>query len=141
MINIENKVFNDIATALTTEYPNISVVSEYVDTPNTFPCVTIVEDDNSVHQNSLDNTNVEHHANLMYSVNVYSNKRSGKKQEAKAIMGSIDNLMSAMKFTRTMCMQTPNIDRTIYRITARYTAIVERGRADGDNTVYQIYRR
>lgn len=141
MINIENKVFNDIAQMLRTKYSGISVIGEYVESPSTFPCVTIVEDDNSTYLNSRDDSNVEHHANVMYSVNVYSNLVKGKKSQAKEIANDIDNAMMGMKFTRNMMSQVPNIDRTIYRITARYTAVVEEGKDIDGNEVHRIYRK
>ena len=113
MIDIENKVFNDIATMLRAKYNGISVYGEYVDTPSSFPSVTIVMDDNSTYTRSQDSSLEEHHASVMFSVNVYSNLVSGKKSQAKAIAEDIDNAMLNMKFTRSMMNQIPNVDRTI----------------------------
>lgn len=140
MIDIENKVFNSIASVLRTEFSGISVYGEYIDVPSSFPCVTIVEDDNYTYQRSQDTSNTEHHANIVYTVNVYSNLTNGKKDQAKKIMDRIDSLMQGMKFTRSMRNQIPNTDRTIYRITARYNAVVEEAHEIDGNAVYQIYR-
>lgn len=141
MIDIENKVFNTIATMLRTKYSGISVYGEYIEAPSSFPCVTIVEDNNSTYARSQDTSLEEHHVNVVYSVNVYSNLVSGKKSQAKAIAEDIDNAMLNMKFTRAMMNQVPNIDRTIYRVTASYTAVVEKAKTINGNEVYQIYRK
>lgn len=140
MIDIENLVITEISTVLTTAYPNIYITSEYPETPSSFPCVFISEDDNTTYRDSQDNELNEHHASLMYSVSVFSNKKEGKKSEAKAIMNLVDSAFQNLKFTRTMKTPVPNIDRSIYRIEARYEAIVGRGIQSGNDTIYQIYR-
>jgi hypothetical protein len=70
----------------------------------------------------------------MYEVNVYSNKKSGKKSECKKIISIIDEEMSALGFTRIMLQPIPNMDdATKYRMTARYRAVVSKDKV--------IYRR
>lgn len=122
MIDIENEVFNYVANALRAEFPGISVYGEIVETPSSFPSVSLVEDDNSeIATNKTLGRLPETACNLMYTANVYSNLKTGKKAQAKAIMDVIDTWMHHMGFERTMRSQLPNLDRTIYRITARYT--------------------
>lgn len=122
MIDIESNVFNYVANALRASCDSISVYGEEVETPSSFPSVSLVEDDNSEIESNLtlDRT-PETACNLMYTANVYSNLKSGKKAQAKAIMDIIDAKMHEMGFIRTMRNQLPNLDRTIYRVTARYT--------------------
>lgn len=127
MIDVENIIFTELATALRAAYNGISVYGEYVEVPATFPCVTIVESDNQVLKQTRDLSGVEHYAKVMYEINVYSNKANGKKSQAKEISNMIDGMMTDLLFTRTFRGQTPNIDRTIYRITLRYEAVVREG--------------
>ena len=143
MIDVENLVFNTVKTAITTEYPtsSISVVSEYLNAPATFPCVSVVEEDNYVYQRSQDSDNNENHAKVMFSVNVYSNKKNGKKSEAKGIMKVVDSAFADMKFTRTMKQTVPNADTSIYRYTARYEAVIAKGVEGEKDTVFQVYRK
>ena len=141
MIDIENIVLNTVYEALKAEYPNITFYGEYVEAPASFPCVCLVEDDNSTYQASQDTSLQENNAELLYTLNVYSNKQIGKKAEAKKIANMADMVMQNMKFTRTMLSQIPNVDRSIYRVTARYSAVVAKGTEDGENTVFQMYRR
>ena len=139
MIDVENIIFTELATALRTAYSGVSVYGEFVEIPASFPCVTIVEADNQVYKPSRDLSGVEHHAKVMYEINVYSNKANGKKSEAKAISNMIDGMMTNMLFTRTFRGQTPNIDRTIYRITMRYEGVVREGINEGDKTVFVMH--
>lgn len=123
MIDLENQVFNYVTNALRAVYgDDISISGEYVEVPERFPFVSLVEDDNSSVVTTLDRQ-LETVANLMYTANVYSNLKTGKKSQAKAILDIVDASMMELGFTRTMRNQLPNIDRTIYRVTARYTKI------------------
>lgn len=139
MIDIENIVFTKIADVLRAAYNGISVYGEYVEIPASFPCVTIVEADNAVYERTRDLNGVEHYARIMYEINVYTNDSTGKKSKAKAIASVIDREMSKMLFTRTFMGQTPNIDRTIYRITMRYLAVVREGISIDGKTVYVMH--
>lgn len=122
MIDLENEIFNYVANTLRVEFPGISVYGEQVETPSSFPSVSLVEDDNSeVEFTKTLDRKPETACNLMYTANVYSNLKTGKKAQAKSIMDVIDSCMHNMGFLRTMRNQLPNLDRTIYRVTARYT--------------------
>jgi hypothetical protein len=133
MIDIEKDVFNIVAKAVRNVYPNIYISGEYVKSPPTFPAVSLVEMDNSAYTRTQTSDNVENHADLMYEMNVYSNKTSGKKSECKAIVTLIDDELAALGFSRTMLQPIPNMDdATIYRMTGRYRAV-----ADKDKKIYR----
>jgi hypothetical protein len=61
-------------------------------------------------------------------IDVYSNKSSGKKTEAKNILKFVDDyIISEYGMRRTMMNPVPNIeDATIYRITARYEGYLDK---------------
>ena len=142
MIDVENLVIDTISKALkATAYSNTLVVSDYTDTPSSFPCVSVIESDNYTYRRTQDNDLKEHHTNVMYEVNVYSNKTSGSKSEAKAIIEIVDTAFQNMKFTRTLKQTIPNRDKSIYRIVARYEAVIGEEQTIGQNKVYQVYRR
>ena len=149
MIDIENKVLNDVFTAVRSAYPDCQCYGEYVAVPAVFPCVCIYEASNSTYRRSQDTDLQEHQANLMYECNVYSDKQSGKKAEARAIAKLADTTMQNMKFTRTFYQPLPNLDRTIFRITMRWEAIAGEtvittttgtGNETVTTTTYQMYR-
>ena len=141
MIDIENKVLSVVREAVLAQYPTASVYSEYVEVPESFPCVTVTEDTNYTYVYTKDEQLAEHHAEVQYAVNVYSNKQTGAKLEAKAIMNIADNAMQGMKFWRTMTRQVPNVDRTIYRLIARYRAVVGEPTQVGDDLVFHMYQK
>ena len=141
MIDIENKVLSVVREAVLAQYPTASVYGEYVEVPASFPCVTVTEDTNYTYVYTKDEQLAEHHAEVQYAVNVYSNKHTGAKLEAKAIMNIADNAMQGMKFWRTMTRQVPNVDRTIYRLIARYRAVVGEPTQVGDDLVFHMYQK
>lgn len=140
MINAESLIFNRVAERLRSEYPEISVYGEYVETPSSFPAVSLVEEDNSVVSSLMTTTNMENFVDVVYSVNIYSNKASGKKIEAKNIGDTVDEEMMKMGFTRTMRSQIPNIDRTIYRLTIRYVGRIT-VEENGEDILFKVYGR
>ena len=142
MIDVENLVIDTIKKALlTSQYSNTNVASTYNDTPSEFPCVSVIEMDNYTYRRTQDNDLMEHHTNLMYEVNVYSNKASNSKSEAKAIMEIVDTAFQNIKFTRTFKQPIRNRDKSVYRIVARYEAVVGEEQTIDGNKVYQVYRR
>lgn len=133
MISIEEELFTAVAKSVRNTYSNAFVVGEYVMAPARFPCVSIVEMDNSVHRQTRDSGHNEMFVDVMYEVNVYSNKSTGKKAECKAIIQLIDDLLLDMGFTRTFLNPVQNLnDATIYRMTGRYRALI-----DKDKTIYR----
>ena len=133
MIDIENDVFNTVATRVREKYPNIYMTGEYVKSPPSFPAASLVEMDNSGLEDTIDSWSNENHANVMYEVNVYSNKTTGKKSECKAIIALIDQEMLAIGFVRVSLTPVPNMnDSTIYRMVGRYRATVSH-----DNKIYR----
>lgn len=126
MIDIENDVFDTVAKAVRAAHEGVFVTGEYVPVPPKLPAVSIVESDNRVFER-MRTLNIENAASVMYEVNVYSNKASGKKAEAKAIAATVDTVLTSIGFTRTMRSQVPNLnDATIYRIVCRYEADVDK---------------
>jgi hypothetical protein len=89
---------------------------------------------NTAYDRTQTNGSLENHVSVMYEVNVYSNKNSGKKRECKAIAALIDSEFAALGFTRSMLQPIPNMDdATIYRMTGRYTAVISKDK--------KLYRR
>lgn len=134
MIEIESEIFNVINTAVREKHISVFVTGEYVKSPPSFPCVSVVETDNTCYQKTQTSSNSENHSVLLYEVNVYSNKVKGKKTECKEIMRTIDYHMLKLGFSRIMITPIPNeMDATIYRIVARYKGVVSKNKT--------IYRR
>ena len=134
MIDIENAIFNRVATKVRDEFPNVFMVGEYVKSPPSFPAVSLIEMDNSTRIDTIDSGSCENHANVMYEVNVYSNKATGKKSECRAIIALVDSELLTMGFSKVSLTPVPNgDDSTIYRMVGRYRATV--------STKHEIIRR
>lgn len=119
MIDVENKVYTEIRTALVAANPDISVSGIYTDTPSSFPHVSIEETDNAGVASASSNTDREYAANLTYTVNIYTNTQTAK-SDAKAIAAVVSDAFLDLGFLRSMKQEMPNIDRTIYRLTLRF---------------------
>ena len=133
MIQIEDMLFTKIATALRAQFSGIYVVGEYVNAPSKFPAVYIVEMDNTVNRAGRDTSGIENFADVMYQVDIFSNKNKGKRAECKEIAAFVDEQFASLGFTRSFLNPVPNMDNgTIYRLTGRWIATVGK-----DNTVYR----
>lgn len=133
MIDIENEVFTSISKAVLTEFPNAKMSPETILSPSVFPCVCAEEADNYAVTSTQDSGSNENHVNVMYEINIYSNKVGGKKAECKAILKIIDDVFFDFGFTRTGMNPIPINDPTKYRLFARYKAVVSQNKT--------IYRR
>ena len=134
MIDIENDVFNIVATKLREQYPKLFITGEYTKAPPSFPCVSLIEMDNVTLERTQTSSCNENHVQVMYEANVYSNKRSGKKAECREIAAALDDAMLSIGFSRVTLNVIPNMnDATIYRIVSRYRAVVSKEKL--------IYRR
>lgn len=125
MIDYSNEVFNAVSTDLRSAYTEIRVVGEYVVSPTSFPTVTIDEIQNiPVH---LDSAVESKYAQVQYRVQVFSNKRDGKRAEAREIYKRVDEKMQSLGLYAISYSTTPAIyNSEIYCITAIYTAVIDK---------------
>lgn len=143
MIDLENTIFNTVATQLRTDYPGIAVYGEYVAEPASFPCVNMWESNNSVEERHEDTSALDNYVRVQYTVQVFTNTPT-KKLDAKTIAEEIDTIMTTFRFRRMLLSQVPNIDRTIYRIELRYSGIVKRTdfqATESGDTLFQVFAR
>lgn len=133
MIDIEPEIFDEVSERLMEQYPKVTIAGEYVKSPSDFPFVSLVEVDNATFRNSQTTEGQENHVAVMYELNVYSNRKKGKKTECREIAGFIDEIMMSLNFTRTMLEPIPDqYDATIYRMLGRYRAVVSK-----DKTIFR----
>ncbi len=125
MLDKCNEVFTNVATSVRDNHIGTTVTGEYVRNPSKFPAVTLDETQNVMVDRLEDSSNEEQFAGVTYRVQVFSNKQSGKKAEARAIFATVDAEMRRMGFRRVTYTTTPEIyDSTIYNITATYEAVI-----------------
>lgn len=133
MIDVENELFGEISEKVyekfAEKYPDLFMTSEYVISPASFPCVSLIEMDNAVLRATQTTEGRENHATVMYELNVYSNKKDGKKNECKEIVAYIDELLMSYNFTRIMLEPIPNQNEAnIYRMLGRYRAVISKNK-------------
>ena len=125
MIDYMNEIFTAVASELREEHNGVKVIGEYTRSPSEFPCVTLDEIENVTVRELVDSSMTEKHAGVQYRLQVFSNKTSGKKAQARAIFATADNMLRGMGFHRVTYSTTPEIyNSTIYSITATYEGII-----------------
>lgn len=133
MLNFMNEIFTAVATDVRKAHSGTTVTGEYTRKPSKFPCVTLDEIENVTVDALEDSSHEEKFAALGYRLQVFSNKASGKKAEARAIFATADARLRSLGLRRKTYTSTPEIyDSTIYSITATYEAIV-----DANGTMYK----
>ena len=125
MLDFNNEVFTTVAKAVRDNHVGTTVIGEYTRRPSKFPTVTLDEIQNVMVDRLEDSSNEEKFAGVTYRLQVFSNKQSGKKAEAREIFATADAEMRRMGFRRVTYAVTPEIyDSTIYEIRATYEAVV-----------------
>lgn len=125
MIDYMNEIFTAVAKDVRAKHEGVFVTGEYVRHPSRFPTVTLDEIENVTVAELVDSSDVEKFSGVTYRLQVFSNKTSGKKAEARTIFATADSVMLGLGFRRITYTTTPEIyESTIYSITATYEAIV-----------------
>ena len=131
MIDYSNEIFNAVAKHLRSLYKGIQVKGEYVSTPAKFPTVTIDEISNI--PTELDSATTNKYADVVYRVQVFSNKENGKRAEAREIYKAVDDKLMELGLIAKTFTTTPAIyNSEIYSITATYGGIIS-----GDGVIYR----
>lgn len=127
MIDFEADIYTAVREAMIAEHPEVYLTGDYERQPAKFPCAYLYESGNSVYRSTQDSGSLENHAEVYFTAEVYTIKRSSRKSEARGIMQTIDDTMRGRGFTRMSLTPVPNYaDATIYRLVARYRAVIGR---------------
>ena len=120
-----NEIFTTVASVVRKEHDGATVSGEYTRKPSKFPAVTLDETQNVMVDSLMDSSHVEKYSGVTYRLQVFSNKKSGKKSEARAIFKTADAELRRMGLRRVTYSTTPEIyDSTIYSITATYEGVI-----------------
>lgn len=144
MIDIENLVYSEASQAIRAQFgethPNLVTYSTTPNVPEGFPCVVIEMVANTPVRRAYTFGNpLETYADITFQTDVYTNNGSDAKQTAKEIFDYLDEYLQQLGFVRTLASPTPNIDRTIYRITGRYIGRSDAGKLreeDGEEVIH-----
>ena len=126
MIDFNNSIFTTVAASVRGKHSGVTVTGEYARKPSKFPTVTLDEIQNVVVDRLEDSSNEEKFAGVTYRLQVFSNKQSGKKAEAREIFATADAEMRRMGFRRVTYTTTPEIyDSTVYEISSTYEGVID----------------
>lgn len=125
MLDFLNEIFTNVATAVRAAHSTVTVTGEYTRKPSKLPAVTLDETENVAVAELEDSSQEENFSALTYRMQVFSNKTSGKKAEAREIFATADEAMRNLGFRRITYTTTPEIyESTIYSITATYETVI-----------------
>ena len=135
-MNSYNEIYDAVSKKIKLERPDVFTVSSIPESISQLPCISIVRVNSYSDPTGQTSESTETRTNLIYEINVYSNKQVGRHIEAEELASVVDKYMCDKKeglgFIRTSNVQTPNLlDSSIYRLTLRY-----RGKVGDDNVVY-----
>ena len=124
MIDYENQIFKIIYDAVTDYDSDIYVTKEKSVAPPSFPAVYVEQTDSyNPPEYAMVSSYEEVAVRVVTTVEVYSNKTSGKRQEAKSILTVVDNALRRNGFRRTTQNYldlTDSNNTAIIRLLARY---------------------
>lgn len=143
MIDIESKIFDTIFNAVKAEnaYPDADVTTGFDEKIAVFPCVVVEETNNAPYRRANTDDCAENYTRLTYEVSVYTDNVNSAKTTGKDILNIVDNALQGLKFRRIHKNKPLNLNRTVFRQYGRWEVIVSKPVTDGDNTIYQMYRR
>lgn len=143
MTDIENIVFDGLKKHMLAKFSDLkenSIRSEHMNSPPVFPCIMAYESSNSTLEATSDEHG-EHHANLRYTIEVYTNNKNGKKQKGKELANAIDAYMLDLGFLRASKQYTIGANEaTTFVVTCSYRCVAGESYSGDDNTI-MIYRR
>lgn len=122
MIDCENEVYSKISTALRAEHSDIDISGVLENVPAAFPHVSIEMSDNK----EIRSADGHERAEVTFTLNIFSNAKTGKKSEAKKIAKTADEAFRAINARRLVLGRTPNEDDpTIYRMTGMWQFLTD----------------
>ncbi len=133
MIDVENKLFDDLYSTVKAAHPEVDVSDEYNPDNAVFPVVTVISRIEGEPPGMIDSSGRMRGANLFAEVNAYASRATGYKSAAKELIALVCDRMKALGFTLTMCEPIPNQQSNqVYRYTARFAAV-----ADENHIIYR----
>ena len=140
MIDVENYVINRVKQEIETEDITARIYSSHQRSPSEFPCVMIYESSNSTYEETRTD-GVERHAEVRYSIEVCTNDKQGKKENAKRIANIVDRAMQGMGFYRASRYYSFGTNESsIVVALMTYRGLVGES-PSGEENDYTVYRR
>lgn len=132
-------VLGEVNTAVRNEFPSIIVSGRTVNTPASFPALSVVLYNQPEYGQMADSTGEEVGTELYFEITAISNKKvnstSYAMTECEEITAIVNATMKGLNFRRILSQPLDTVaDDGIYRIVSRYQGVV-------DNVHERFYRR
>ena len=126
MIDIEYDLAAEMEAAVQPEVgADFHVYTDRTIRPEKLPAGFLEEIENATYTRTSDSNGIEHHATVTYRWTVTSKKKNDKKSECKRIFSLGDAVLTDLGFVRISKAPTDMNNATMYRLTGRYTAVVD----------------
>ena len=128
VVDYEAEIYDAVSSAAKEQFPELKTASWAAAIPASFPFAHIVQTEDYDYSPSLTSSHANEARHLTFEVNVYSDKASGRKAEAKSISLFIAQVFKALGFVQTLGGRpldlTDTRDRAIARYMSRYEGLV-----------------
>lgn len=131
MIDIFNQIYTEISDRLRNRNSKVKTASVYVNVPQNYPFVSIVEIDNSIAEQYEDCCETENCVNISIEINAYA-QGNDKMSVAKSLIETANDYLVEKGFSRNSLVPIQDQNETTYRFVARYDAVVSK-----DNCIYR----
>lgn len=111
-----NGIYTRIHNAIVAVYQDAYVTSAYENIPQSFPCVFVREIGSVQNSTAVTFDDDDDQYKSTYEVQIFCDKQ----MTAYSIMSIVQTEMRKMFFIQDMLQPVDNIDRTIYRLVARF---------------------
>lgn len=122
------RIYSYVEAAVNTAQRPIYCASQLEPVPRSFPACYITEAQHRKDRGYVTLAHDDGHYIRDWEVQIFSNKQSDGLMECHAIMEDVEKAFAEIQFIETYCGQMQNIDPTITRLVARFTATI--GSAD-----------
>lgn len=120
-MDVENYIITKVREAVLAEYPDADIISETLDVPPRFPCVSVVMTNA---KEAKDSTDEHEMMNLYFTINIYTNHPVTKKADCKKLYSIVNRtLRVGCNFTRASAFPAPIIHLTGNAGSAKASAI------------------
>ena len=129
MIDIEEDVIAYVQAKISPEIgDDFLIYADRTIRPAKNPAGFLEEIENSLYTRTSDSGERENHANVTFRWTVTSKKKNGKKSECKRIFALGDAALTDLGFIRISKQPADMNSATVYRLTGRYTATVDKNK-------------
>lgn len=141
MIDIENMVFDRFYNEMHVLHPEANITAGYDEQYAQFPVLVLRQTNSQPYRASATDDCAENHTRITVELEAFSDHMNTGRTECKELLDDGDAVLQSMKFRRIHLNRPLNVNRTLWRQYARYEVIVGKPITDGENTIYQMYRR